>query len=210
MQPASTTSEGADMSYDVRGRMAEVCSCTTYCPCTAGLEPDGGTCDFNWVFHIDGGTIDGIDVAGLNLGFLGRLVGVPGPEGARVAVLVDERATDEQEAALLAAWTGGRGGPLAELASLVREVAFVERAAIEFDVDKGTGNFRIGDYSKAEVAALAGPTGQPTTINDFALAGVLGAVGYVGKPVSYHLEAGDHGFELAPGSATQFEFHHSA
>jgi hypothetical protein len=198
------------VGYDLRGRMAEVCSCTTYCPCTSGLEPDGGACDFNWVFHVDTGTIGDVDVTGLNLGFLGHLFGAPGPGQARVAVLVDDRATGEQEAALLAAWTGEHGGPLAELASLVREVAFVERAEIEFDIDQGSGHFRIGDLSKAEVAAVTCPTGLPTTINNFPLSGVLGAVGYIGTPVSYHLEAGDHGFDLAPGTATQFEFHYGA
>lgn len=198
------------MAYDLVGRMAEVCSCATYCPCTAGLEPDGGKCDFNWVFHVDRGTIGGVDVSGLNLGLIGRVTGVPGPETARVAMLVDDRATAEQESALLAAWTGEMGGPLADLAGLVREVAGVERAEIDFDVDRGTGHFRIGELSKAEISALTCPTGEPTTISNSVLSGVLGRVAYVGEPTNFELDAGRYGFTLTPGSATQFEFHYAA
>jgi hypothetical protein len=42
-----------------------------------GPDPDGGSCDFNWVFHFDRGQIGGVEVAGLNLGFLGNLPGNP-------------------------------------------------------------------------------------------------------------------------------------
>lgn len=198
------------MGYDLKGRMAEICSCATYCPCTAGLEPDGGICDFNWVFHIDRGSVGDVDVATLNLGFIGRVTGTPGPGVARVAVLIDERATDAQEAALVAAWTGQEGGPLAELASLVAEVAAVQRAEIAFDVDKGSGSFRIGALAEGELSPLAGPDGTPTTIQNFALSGVLGSLAYAATPVSHSMDAGEYGFTLTPGSATQFEFHYTA
>lgn len=198
------------MGYQLRGRLAEICSCATYCPCTAGLTPDDGICDFNWVFHIDEGTVGDVDVTGLRMGFLGRLTGAPAPGAARVAVLVDERANDEQEAALVAAWTGQEGGPLAELAALVGEVAAVERAGIDFDVDRGRGSFRIGELAAGELAPLTGSDGSPTTIRDFALSGVLGAVAYVAEAVHYANDAARLGFTLAPGSATQFEFHYTA
>lgn len=198
------------MGYELRGRLAEICSCATYCPCTSGLEPDGGVCDFNWVFHIDAGNVGGVDVGGLRMGFLGRLTGSPAPGRARVAVFVDARASDAQEAALVAAWTGQEGGPLAELAALVGEVAAVERAEIDFDVDQGRGSFRIGTVMAGELAPLTGPDGTPTTMRDFALAEVLGAVAYVAKPVSHAMSAGSLGFTLTPGSATQFEFQYRA
>jgi hypothetical protein len=198
------------MGYELKGRLAEICSCATYCPCTAGLEPDGGVCDFNWVFHIDAGNVNGVDVAGLRMGFLGRLTGAPAPGRARVAVFVDARATEAQEAALVGAWTGQEGGPLAELAALVGEVAAVERAEIDFDVDKGRGAFRIGQVMAGELTPLTGPHGTPTTLRDFALSEVLGDVAYVAKPASYELSAGALGFTLVPGTATQFEFQYRA
>jgi hypothetical protein len=190
--------------------MAEVCTCMTYCPCTAGLEPDGGICEFNWVFHIDRGTINGVDVGGLNLGFIGRLDGSPVDGTVRAAVFVDDTADDAQHDALLAAWTGQAGGPLADLAALVGEVVAVERVSIDFDVTQGSGSFRTGDVAKAEIAALRGASGNPTTLTDFALAGVLGSPAYPGLPTAFRLEAAQYGFDFSPNSSEQFEFHYVA
>ena len=106
------------MGYQLTGRMAEVCTCHTYCPCSAGLEPDGGVCEFNWVFHLDRGAVGDVDVSGLNMGIIGHLDGRPGVPGTvRAAIFVDDASSPEQHDALMAAFTGQEGGPLAELAA---------------------------------------------------------------------------------------------
>jgi hypothetical protein len=196
------------MGYELDGRMQEVCSCATYCPCWAGLDPDGGTCGFAWVFHFDRGQINGTDVTGLNMGFLGHLPGNVFNGNVRLLVLVDERSSDAQQEALLAAFTGQVGGPLADLAGLVGEVVGVERAEIEFDVTKGSGRFRAGDQFGGEVEAYRSPTGAPTTLNDTALAPVLGSPAYPGRVLRYQVTDPDHGLEFTPGGATQTEFHY--
>ena len=196
------------MGYDLEGRMAEVCSCKTYCPCTAGLEPDGGACDFNWVFHFDRGTIGTVDVSGLNIGVIGRLVGSPGPGRARVLMLMDDLATEAQEQALTDVFSGQAGGPIADLASLIGELVGIERVPIEFDVKEGSGRFSAGDLFKAEIEAHREPFGQPTKMVDFALSPVLGSVAYPGVPTSHELNAGQYRFDLTARSSEQFEFHH--
>jgi hypothetical protein len=200
------------MGYELEGRMAEVCSCKTFCPCTAGLEPDNGACDFSWVFHFDRGAIDGVDVGGLSMAMVGHLDGVPGaaPGAVRLAMFVDDTSTEAQQGALLAAFGGEAGGPLAELATLVGEVVTVERVPFEFDVNEGTGQMRVGDVLKAELEALRSPDGNPTRMHDFALSPVLGRTAYHARPTSFGLTAEQHGFGYSPGSATQFEFHYSA
>lgn len=197
------------MAYELQGSMTEACTCKTFCPCTAGLEPDGGECEFSWLFHFDHGAVDGVDVSGLSMGMLGHLDGAPGvPDTVRLAIFVDDEASEEQERGLLAVFTGEKGGPLADLAGLVGEVVAVERAAIDFDVSKGEGSFGIGNVVKGEMEALRGPDGSPTRMTDFALSPVLGATAYHGRPSSYELHADRFGFTFEPNSATQFEFHH--
>lgn len=195
------------MGYELQGRMAEVCTCETFCPCVAGLAPDGNVCEFNWVFHFDQGTIEGTDVSDLNLGIIGRLDGSPADGTVRAAVFVDDRSTDAQQEAVLAAFTGQLGGPLADLASLIGEVVTTERVGIEFEVDKGSGSFRTGKYAKGRIDAHSGPDGAPTAIRDFALA-PLGSTAYASAATEFHLDAGEFGFDFAPNSGTQFEFHH--
>jgi len=196
------------MGYDLKGRMAEVCTCKTYCPCSAGLEPDGGVCEFSWVFHFDEGTLGDIDVSGLNVGILGRLTGSPGPGRARVLMLIDTAASDAAQAALIDLFSGQSGGPMADLASLVGELVGVERVPIEFDVDKGSGRFAAGTIFKAEVESLREPFGNPTKLVDFALSPVLGSTAYPGLPTSFAIDAAEYGFDFTVNSSEQFEFHH--
>ena len=44
------------MSYQLEGRLLEVCDCNVLCPCWVGEDPDNGTCDAVVAYHIDKGT----------------------------------------------------------------------------------------------------------------------------------------------------------
>jgi hypothetical protein len=196
------------MGYDLEGRMAEVCSCTVYCPCWGGSDPDGGVCDFSWVFHVDRGRVGGVDVGGLNMAFIGHLPGNPMDGDVRLLVIVDDAATDEQQEALLAAFTGQAGGPLADLAGLVGEVVGVERAPIEFDIREGSGSFRVAGRFEGEVRGQRSPNGNPTMLVDTALSPVLGSPVYPGEPVRYRMTAAEHGFDVQGRNSSQTEFHY--
>ncbi len=52
------------------------------------------------------------------------------PKSWKAVVFVDERATADQEGALLRLFTGQLGGAVADLAGLIGEVVAVERAPI--------------------------------------------------------------------------------
>ena len=172
------------MAYQLEGRMLEVCTCKAVCPCWVGEDPDGGTCDGVIAWHIDRGTIDGADVSGLTLGLLAHIPGNVLKGNWRAVVYVDEKATSQQEEALLNVWTGKLGGPVADLVQLVGEVVGVERAPITFTVEKGRGTVKIGDSIEAEMVPLQGATGA-TTLNDSAFSSIPGSPAYVGKAPKY-------------------------
>ena len=93
--PAATGS-----GYQLEGSLLEVCSCDVLCPCWIGEDPDQGTCESVVAYHLDKGTIRGVDVSGLTLV---SVVHIPGNilEGNwRQLVYVDDRASDEQGEAL--------------------------------------------------------------------------------------------------------------
>ena len=109
-----------DVGYQLEGSLLEVCSCDVLCPCWIGEDPDQGTCDSVVAYHLDKGTIRGVDVGGLTLV---SAVNIPGNilEGNwRQIVYIDDNASDEQADAMLDAFTGKLGGPLADLAQLDR------------------------------------------------------------------------------------------
>jgi hypothetical protein len=188
----STDRPTTGTSYRVEGRMLEVCTCKAICPCWIGDDPDGGTCDSSLAWHVDTGTVEGVDVSGLTLGLS---VFIPGNIFAgnwRSVVYVDERATQEQQDALLKVFTGQLGGKIADLAALIGTVVAVERAPITFTVSEGKGTLRIGDAIEANLEQLSGPTGT-TTLNDSVFSTIPGSSAYPGKASTFRRTEARHG-----------------
>ena len=75
----------------------------------------------------------------------------------RAAVYLDERVTPQQEEALLAVYTGKKGGPIAELAKLVGEVVSVDKVPITFTVQGGKGTIKLGNAGYAELEPYKKP-----------------------------------------------------
>lgn len=194
------------MGYQLTGRMAEVCSCKSLCPCSVGEDPDGGYCGFNWVFHFDSGHINGVEVAGLNLGLLGNHRGNVFSAQVTVAVIIDERADEAQQAALVEAFTGKAGGPLADLAGLCKEIVGVTRGRIEFDMDNGTGSFAVQDMFGCEVKGFTAPDGTPTTLNNSVIGSVLGSAAYPGKVIAHEVTDKQYGLQFRGRQGTQYNF----
>src|SRR5919108_6465176 len=115
------------MAYKLEGSLLEVCNCEVLCPCWIGVDPDNGTCDSALAHHISKGEIDGVDVSGLTPAFIVHIPGNVLTGNWRAVVHVDERATKQQEEALLSVYTGKQGGPIADLVQLIGEVVAVER-----------------------------------------------------------------------------------
>ena len=104
------------MAYRLEGRMLEVCTCNAICPCWVGEDPDGGTCDGMISWHFDKGEVDGVDVSGLTLAVVVRIPGNALQGNWRAVVFVDDKATEEQQQALLDVYTGKKGGPVSVFA----------------------------------------------------------------------------------------------
>jgi len=184
------------MSYDLEGRLLEACSCEAICPCWVGEDPDGGRCAGTIAWRVDRGEVNGIDVSGLTLGIIADIPGNATAGNWKVALFVDDRATPEQEAALLAAFTGKEGGPLADIAGLVGDVVSIERAAIESEVEAGNGLLRIGEVMSADFNVLVGRTGEPTRLYDGVFSFKPGAPAYPGKAGRFKVDLPQLGMQL--------------
>jgi hypothetical protein len=202
------------MAYEIEGKLLEVCSCNVLCPCWIGENPDGGTCDSALAWQVDSGTIEGVDVAGLTLALS---VHIPGnvlvPASWKAAVFVDERATDEQQAALLKVFTGQLGGAIADLAGLIGEVVSVERVPIVFTVKDGKGRLTIGSVADAELTPYAGATGKATTLGETVFSTIPGSPVYVAKADHFTRDGAPHGLpsvDLRGNNALQGHFRFAA
>jgi hypothetical protein len=181
--------------YQLEGSLLEVCSCDVLCPCWIGEDPDQGTCDAVVAYHFDKGAIRGVDVSGLSLVAVAHIPGNILEGNWREFVFVDDKATDEQEAAMLDAFTGKLGGPLADLADLVGEVVGVERAPISHEIVDGAGTLTIGDKVDCKMHPYTGPDGSTTTLNNSIFSTVPGSPAYVAQADSQKISIPEHGYE---------------
>jgi hypothetical protein len=181
MATTETSPAATSQGYQLEGSLLEVCNCDTLCPCWIGDDPDNGFCQSVVAYNLTTGRIRGIDVSGLTL--IG-VVHIPGNilEGNwKQAVLVDDRATDEQADALLDCFSGKLGGPLADLASLVGERVSVERAKIDHSIVDGAGTLKVEGKIDCSMQPYRGPDGSITTLNNSIFSTVPGSPAYVAR-----------------------------
>ena len=167
------------MAYKLEGSLLEVCNCEVLCPCWVGVDPDNGTCDSALAHHFEKGKIDGF------------IVHIPGnilKGNWRAVVHIDQRATKEQEQALLSVYTGKQGGPIADLVQLIGEVVAVERSPITFEVEEGKGTLRIGSVADCEMEPFRGPNGEVTTLRDSIFSTIPGSPAYVAKATKFKMK----------------------
>jgi hypothetical protein len=201
-----TTKTGT--TYQLEGSLLEVCTCGVLCPCWVGADPDGGTCDSALGWHIDHGTIQGVDVSGLTIALSVHIPGNVLKGNWRALVYVDDQATLAQQEALLAVFTGKLGGAIADLAALIGEVVGVERVPITFQVDKGKGILLIGQAVRAELVPFTGATGELTTLHETVFSTIPGSPVYVGRAEQFssHIPALGHDLNVQNHNALQGSF----
>jgi hypothetical protein len=196
------------MAYHLEGRLLEVCDCRVLCPCWIGEDPDNGTCDSILAYHFDSGKIGDLDVTGRTLALVSHIPGNILAGNIRVAVYLDEGASDAQQDALISVFTGKLGGPIADFAKLFGEVVSIERAPISFNVREGRGTLTIANVSHAELEPYKGADGSTTTLTNTIFSTVPGAPVFVGKASRYRSKhpALGHDLDMTGHNALQSSF----
>ena len=202
------------MTYEIEGRLLEVCTCNVLCPCWVGEDPDYKTCDTTIAWGIEQGTVEDVNVDGLVMAVSAHIPkNILTPKSWKAVVFVDDRASSEQEAVLLRLFTGQLGGAVADLAGLIGEVVSVERVPIAFTVEGGKGRLKVGSLVEAEMAPFVGATGNPTTLAETVFSTIPGSPVYASKASSYRRDGSGHGIpsvDLEGHNALQGHFRFAA
>ena len=202
------------MTYEIEGKLLEVCTCNVLCPCWVGEDPDYKTCDTTIAWGIEKGSIEGVDVSGLTMAVSAHIPkNILIPKTWKAVVFVDDKATSEQEGVLLQLFTGQLGGAVADLAGLIGEVVAVERVPIVFTVADGKGRISIGKIVEAEMAPFVGATGKPTTLAETVFSTIPGSPVYASKASQYTRDGSSHGIpsvDLQGHNALQGHFRFAA
>ena len=199
-------------TYSMDGTLLEACSCAAPCPCWIGDDPDGGTCDAFIAYHVDRGQVRGIDVSGLSLVLVNQIPGNVMAGNWRVVLYVDDRATPDQQEALLDAFGGKLGGAPADLAALLGEIVAVTRVPIEHRVEGGKGTIRVGTSLYSEMAPYTDAQGRPTSLHESIFSTIPGSPAYVARASTHQVNIPEHGmvWEFSGRNAIQGSFHFEA
>ena len=200
------------MAYLLEGRLLEVCTCKAICPCWVGQDPDGGKCYGALAWKVDRGQIEGLDVSGLSLGMLAHIPGNVLNGDWKATAFVDDRATPAQQDALLAVFSGKKGGAIADMAKLIGEITGVERVPLAFEVDQGRGHLKMGEAVDALIEPFIGAHGEPTTLAHSIFSNIPGSPAYVGKAPRYRARSKVLGIdvEITDHNAVQGSFRFEA
>ncbi len=146
----------AKTKWALKGDYFETCSCDYLCPCLfTRMEamPTDGECKVSMVFQIKKGSYGRLALDGLIFAVLGHAPGPMGNGNWRVGLIIDERASDKQAAAIEAICSGEVGGPMAMMAPLVGEFGGTMRG--NFTVEKKKMSFSINVPGVLEQRAVA-------------------------------------------------------
>jgi hypothetical protein len=179
------------MAWTLEGTYFENCNCTWVCPCTVTSLTAPATqerCQVVLVYHVDQGSIEGVDVGGLSVGVVADTPQMMTDGNWNLGLIVDERASQEQADALAGVYSGQKGGPMAALAPLVGKVLGIERAPIEYRSDGRRHSVRMGDGVAVEVEDFM-PEGLPEATRLENVFHPSNTTLTIAKPVSSHIAA---------------------
>ena len=195
--------------WNVSGTYFEACNCEAACPCVFLSPPTAGECTALVAWHVDDGVHDGVDLSDLNVALAVHAPGHMAETEWRAAVYLDDRASEDQAAALGAVFSGAAGGHPAVLASHIGEVMGVASASMSFESDDSGCTLRVGDVAAMKITALAGQGGARVAVANHPLAIAPGFEVVASR--SDHLRYADHGYEWElsgrNGFFSPFEYH---
>src|SRR2546430_13693171 len=126
------------MSWTLEGTYFENCNCEWVCPCTVSSLTVPATqdrCQVVLVYHVDRGSIDGEDVGGLSVAVVADTPRMMTDGNWNLGLIVDERASQQQQDALAGVFSGQLGGPMAALAPLVGHILRIQPAPLQYPAD---------------------------------------------------------------------------
>ena len=153
------------MAWQINGTYVGPCSCRVSCPCELGeLVADQGWCSGILALDIRSGSVDGVDVGGTKVVFIGDW-----PSGFLAGngtgrLVCDAAMSDAQQSALEGVMSGQKGGVFEVLSSLVPQSLPTLRAPIAFSRNGENVEVSVGDIGVGTYSPLKSQTGETTRL----------------------------------------------
>lgn len=161
----------ADATWQLKGHCLEVCNCEFLCPCIPSnrtARPTAGHCTTVLTFKIDEGFCGDVRLDDLAFAIALRTPGPMADGNWSVGVIIDDRATSEQQETLVAIARGQAGGPMEPMLALTTEFLGVESRPIEFRKNSMKWSVSIPDLVDQEAEGVPSPVkpGEPMYLDN--------------------------------------------
>ena len=179
--------------WKLNGGYFEACNCDAACPCVFLGPPTQGECTVLVAWHIDKGNFGATSLDGMNTVLAAHSPGHMLQVKWKVALYLDERATQEQRDALTRIFAGQAGGHLANLAPCIGEVLGVKAVSIDYRAEGRRRSMAIRGVADVDIEAVPGQNGGEATVAGMPFCVVPGIPAVVAKSklVKYH----DYGYQ---------------
>lgn len=153
------------MAWNVSGQAIELCNCNVLCRCWLGpAKPDQGWCGGAFVFDIQNGRADGIDLSGKKIAFAAQWPADFWAGNGTARLYIDASATTEQRRELEAIFSGKKGGLLEPLMGGVIS-KWLPARTMKIEMQHGENpSARVGDVGQVTIRPLKDQNGKPTMI----------------------------------------------
>jgi hypothetical protein len=157
-------------NWAIKGELFLNCNCTVFCPCVVSLgehPPTEGYCQTWMAIAIDEGHFEGESLAGLNVALLVDIPGKMSEGNWKVAVYVDESASDAAYEGLLKILSGVAGGTTGLFTMLVSEIIGAEREKVVIKREGTRRSVEVGRKIQGEIEMIPGATpGEPVVMTN--------------------------------------------
>jgi hypothetical protein len=146
-------------TFRVNGDVLIACSCDWGCPCNFNAPPSKGFCEGGWIWMIENGQLDDVNLGGLGVALFAKWPGAIHEGGGRATSYIDARADAAQRAALSRVLRGELGGPWG---LFMKTYDLAPPVAARFDVQLAQYGSRakIGDLVQLEMQTIRNPVTQ--------------------------------------------------
>jgi hypothetical protein len=153
------------MAWNVSGQAIELCNCNVLCHCWLGpATPDQGWCGGAFIFDIQTGSADGVDLSGKKVAFSANWPGDFWSGNGTARIYLDDSASTEQRRELEAIFSGKKGGLLEPLMGGVIS-KWLPAQTTKFAMQHGENpSVTIGNVGQVTIKPLKDQTGKPTRI----------------------------------------------
>ncbi len=148
--------------WRVKGDVLIACSCDWGCPCNFNARPTKGSCEGGWIWIVEDGRVDDVDIAGLGIAVFAKWPGAIHEGGGRATSYADDRSDAAQRAALTRLIRGEVGGPWG-IFSKTYQLAAPVSARFDVRIAQHGSRITIGEVVELELTKMRNPVTQAET-----------------------------------------------